>query len=138
MLATKSWASISLPLSGKAHRRNGSEVPPASERGENPRQAWQRLIDATLMAWSRNPAQLEDDGIDPPKPELIKVAIDLAEKYRDEGSFPPPDTIVPDPNGGIVFERRESNVSEVLHVWEGGTVEYMLFEDARLVERRAL
>jgi hypothetical protein len=59
----------------------------------------------------------------------------LAEKFRDEG-LPVPDRIVPDPNGGIVFERREGDVSEVIHVWDNGSVEYIRFHGTQLAERQ--
>ncbi len=52
--------------------------------------------------------------------------------------FQLPDSIVPDPNGGIVFERREGKVSEVLHVWDDGSAEYMRFRGTQLVERQPL
>jgi hypothetical protein len=86
------------------------------------------------MVWLRDPSQLQDEGIEPPSGTVIRLSMDLAENYRDRG-LPAPDSVVPDPNGGIVFERREGDVSEVFHVWDDGTVEYMLFEGARLVER---
>jgi hypothetical protein len=96
--------------------------------------AWQRVIDQTLMDWLRDPGQLQDEGVVPPAGTIIRLSMDMAESFRDEGR-PAPDSVVVDPNGGIVFERREGNVSEVLHVWEDRTVEYMRFEGARLVER---
>jgi hypothetical protein len=96
--------------------------------------AWQLVIDQTLMDWLRDPGQLQDEGIDPPTGTTIRLSMDLAEALRDEGR-PAPDRVVVDPNGSIVFERREGTVAEVLHVWEDGSVEYMRFEGARLVER---
>lgn len=86
------------------------------------------------MGWLRDPSQLDDDGIDPPSGTIIRLSMDWAENYRDKG-LPAPDRVAPDPNGGIVFERREGNVSEVVHVWEDGTIEYMRFEGTHLVER---
>jgi len=103
-------------------------------REDAARAAWQQVIDRTLMAWLHDSSQLDDEGIEPPKGTLIRLSMDLAENCRDEG-LPPPDSVVPDPNGGIVFERREGDVSEVFHIWDDGTVEYMRFEGARLVER---
>lgn len=101
------------------------------------RVAWERVIDDTLIAWGCDPSHLEDEGIDPPSRETIYRAILLAQAYRDEGR-PSPDSVVPDANGGVVFERREGSISEVLHVWEDGTIEYQLFQGSRLMERRIL
>jgi hypothetical protein len=98
------------------------------------RAAWQRLIDQKLMDWLRDPSQLEDEGVVPPSGTTIRLSMDLAEAYRDEGR-PAPDSVVCDPNGGIVFERRQGDMSEVLHVWDDGCVEYICFEGARVVER---
>lgn len=98
------------------------------------RKAWQHVIDETLSEWLRDPSQLDDDGIDPPSGTIIRLAMDWAENFRDKG-FPAPDSVAPDPNGGIVFERREGNVSEVVHVWDDWAVEYMRFEGTHLVER---
>lgn len=103
-------------------------------RGERIRDSWQKLIDHKLLDWLRDPSQLEDDGIDAPSETIIRLSLDLAEDCRDQG-LPVPDSIVPDPNGGVVFERREGNESEVLHVWDDKTVEYMRFHGTRLVER---
>ncbi len=50
----------------------------------------------------------------------------------------PPTSVVPDVNGGIVFERRENGITEVFHVWEDNTLEYQCFEGTHLVERRSL
>ena len=98
------------------------------------RQRWQELIDGKLIAWLQDPAQLADDGLEPPTGRTLRLAIDYAEKYRDK-SILPPSSIVPDPNGGIVFELRQNGASEVIHFWDDGTVEYQRFCGTSLVER---
>ncbi len=103
-------------------------------RANEARAEWQRLIDYQLIEWGRDPSRLEDEGIEPPTSETIRLATMLAEALKERGD-PPPDTIVPDPNGGIVFERREKNRAEVFHVWDDDSVEYRRFEGTRLVER---
>ena len=101
------------------------------------RQRWQMVIDRQLIEWGRDPARLADEGVDPPTKETIQRAIRLAEAFRDEGS-PSPNSVVLDPNGGIVFERREKDLVEACHLWDDGAVEYQRFEGERLVERRKL
>ena len=96
---------------------------------------WQQLINRTLLRWLENPTLVEDEYIAAPSRQIIRLALDLAERCRDSG-IDAPDRIVPDPNGGFVFERMEDSRSEVLHVWDDGSVEYMHFVGTRLVERR--
>ena len=96
---------------------------------------WQRFIDKQLREWLRDPDQLADEGIDPPRREIIRNALALAHYFRDCGE-PPPDTIVPDPNGGVVFEWCEGAVAKAIHLWDDGNIEYFRFMGADLVERR--
>ena len=103
-------------------------------RDDKTREKWQRLIDQ-LLEWQSAPSQLDDEGVDPPSGETIRRAIVLLQALRN-GQEAVPDSVVPDPNGGIVVERREKDVSEVFYVWDNGTVEYCRFQEARLVERR--
>lgn len=105
-----------------------------ANRDADARRAWQRLIDETLLKWLLDPESLSDAGVDPPTKTILRLAVDFAELYRDRG-LSAPDRIVPDPNGGIVFERREGAVSETVHVWDDGSIEYLRFEGDRLVER---
>ena len=92
-------------------------------------------MDHELNEWALDPARFDDDGIEPPSRQIIRLAIALAEAFRDEG-LPAPDSVVPDPNGGIVFEQQETACAEVLHIWDDGNVEHQLFRGTRLVERK--
>jgi hypothetical protein len=104
---------------------------------EKSRQAWRKLIEDNLTNWGRNPRQFEDEGVTPPSQNVISLAIELARALEKAGS-PPPDSVVPDANGGIVFERRHENVSDVYHIWDDGSIDYQRFDGTRLVERRTL
>jgi hypothetical protein len=101
------------------------------------REAWQDLIDRKLIKWLHDPMQLSDEGIEPPTGTILRLAIDYAEKFRDE-LLAPPSNVVPDPNGGIVFERRQGEFTEVFHFWDDGTLEYQRFVGTNLVERNAI
>lgn len=98
------------------------------------RAAWQEWIERTLINWLSDPTQLEEDGSDAPTGTVIRLAMDYAAKFRDDRR-PPPDSIVPDPSGGIVFERQGQQLSEVFHFWDDGAVEYCEFHGTQLVER---
>lgn len=99
------------------------------------REAWQSLIDQVLLAWLSDPSIVSDDGVDAPSGTTIRLAIDYAESFRDEGKTPP-DSIVPDANGGIIFRRRRGGLTEVIHVWDDGTVEYQQFSGGCLAIRQ--
>ena len=116
-----------------------TQSPMTREQGpeDRSRASWQNLIDHKLIEWGRDPGQFDDEGVEAPTRETIRLAIVWAQALRDAG-FAPPDNVVPDPNGGIVFERREKEVSEVFHIWDDGSVDYCYFRGTRLVERRTL
>ena len=127
MPITKRWSGVSKEL--LAARDDGAD--------RAAREGWQEIIDRKLIDWGSDPSPLEDEGVEPPTRETLRRAIRLAETLRDEG-LPHPNGVVPDPNGGIVFERRERHTSEEFYLGEDGSVEYRRFEGTRLVERRAL
>lgn len=139
MLTTKSSPLLS-PILIETVRTSADTSTPSS-RSNNPdtsgREAWQRLIDHQLIDWGWNTDQFEDAGVEAPSRDTVQLAIRLAANLRDAG-FPSPSSVVPDANGGIVFERREQNVVEVFHVWDDGTIDYQCFHGSRLIERRPL
>jgi|GEM_PF-1181091 len=104
---------------------------------EQHRRVWQTVIDQKLIEWGRDPSQLADEWVDPPSNEIITLAIALATQMMIDG-LPPPTNVVPDPNGGIVFERCQGDVLEVFRIWDDGVFEYQCFMGTRLVERRVL
>ena len=120
---------------------NGGEsaLPTTSDaKGDDKsKQAWHQLIDYRLIEWGCNSDPWNDEGVDPPSPETITRAIELAQRLQAKG-LPAPDSVVPDANGGIVFERREQGISEVVHIWSDGSTEYQQFDGTRLVERTPL
>ncbi|MHB1038250.1 MAG: hypothetical protein ACYC35_27830 [Pirellulales bacterium] len=99
--------------------------------------AWQQLIDHKLIEWGRDPDAIEDEGVDAPTRATVCSAIELAKTLGAAG-LPAPGSVARDPNGGIVFEFCEKNVTEVFYVWDDGTIEYQKFEGSRLIERRRL
>lgn len=99
--------------------------------------AWQKIISERLRQWLRDPEQLADDGVTPPDPAIIQLAIKFAEMYRDD-NYPCADSVVAGPNGEIEFEWRLDGGSEVHKFWDDGLIEYMRFDGTRLVERMPL
>jgi hypothetical protein len=115
----------------------GSDDRSTMTRPRNFREGWQRVVDK-LDDWLRNPAQLEDEGIDQPTGRIVRIALDIAEQYREADVFAPPDRVIPDPNGGIVFETEDGALLYVVQIWDDASVEYMKFDGTHLVQREPL
>jgi hypothetical protein len=101
------------------------------------RQAWQRFIDEKLIEWGRDPSLLDDESVIPPSRPSVDTAVWLAMRLRDAGEVPPL-RVVPDGDGGIVFERWEGNLSESFEVSQHGGIEYVQCRDGRVEARRAV
>lgn len=99
------------------------------------REAWQAIIDHKLIEWGRYPERLEENELIPPTPESIRVACDKARDMRDAGDAAP-QRVVPDGDGGIVFERWDGPMSEALEISEDGAVEYVCTQGTTVIDRR--
>ena len=95
---------------------------------------WQQIIDENLIEWGSNSSHLANEGIEPPTALALKRATDWVMQCR-ESAIPSPQSVVLDPHGGIVFERREGKMIEVMHFWDDGTADYLLFIDSKIVKR---
>ncbi|HQX48733.1 MAG TPA: hypothetical protein PLR25_02425 [Planctomycetaceae bacterium] len=95
---------------------------------------WQRIIDHTLIKWGEDPSVFADEDFEGPAPEIICNAIQTAIKCA-KRKFPAPSNVVPDGDGGIVFELRNGNLTEKIHFWDNGEVEYFQLRGTRVVER---
>ena len=71
----------------------------------------------------------------PSKSLAERIADRLTTELTDFG-VRPPDSVVNDPNGGIVFTYDMANGGEAeLHVWDDGDVDLCIFKGTRLVSR---
>lgn len=136
MLATRGNSSIA-PLPAKAVATGADAESSITPKEITDSHKWDQIIDYRLIEWGRDPSLLEDDDVEAPRGEVIHRAIALAQRLKERG-LPAPHSVVLDPNGGIVFERRSSDAVETLHVWDDGTIEYCRFQGTRLLERRPL
>lgn len=105
-----------------------------TEKTEKNEEAWNELIDKTLVEWGRDASVLEDDGFMPPDLDVINFACQVAMACRDAGC-PPPTRIVPDGEGGISLEHVEGELSTSLNIYADRTVELLSFVDCRLRHR---
>lgn len=90
---------------------------------------FQAAITQARERWAR---MQPDDETSPP----TAAAIDAASCLAGLPDRPPPDRIVPNGDGGIVFEWWEGKAFETLEVSDRGDVEFCLFIDCKLVERK--
>ena len=70
------------------------------------REGWERIINDRLVEWGHNPPPFDEDGLVPPTADVIGKACKLATRYRDDAGFVPALRVLPDGDGGIVFEWR--------------------------------
>ncbi len=101
------------------------------------REAWENLINHRLIEWGSHPEQLEDDDLTAPSPDRIVQAIQFATRLRNT-RMPAPTRIVPDGEGGIVFEYRRQRDSEAYRIGASGVIEYVAFKDGSIITRQQL
>ncbi len=130
---TDSLAAITPPGQSFTRTKTGFST---REPRETHREGWQKSIDQLLFWWS-NPEYLADEDFDAPDKIVLDLAMRISREFGDSG-YPAPDSVVPDANGGIVFERRERDITEVFHIWSDGDAEYLIFHGPRLIERGPL
>lgn len=103
----------------------------------NDRDIWQQVIDEKLVEWATNADYFADEEFEGPLPDVVSLAVRFARQLRDSKQ-PPPHRVVPDADGGIVFEIASGEISEKIHFWDDGEVEYMVFRAGKVVERLPL
>jgi hypothetical protein len=97
--------------------------------------AWDALVATSLDRWEKDPQQIEEEGLMPPSVEVLARARQVARTLRAGGGAPPL-RIVPDGDGGVVFERRAGSVLETLAVEADGSAELASFDGGLLVTRK--
>jgi len=96
-------------------------------------EAWTRLIDGKLIEWGWNP-QVFNDEIEAPTRVALAQAGQLATWMR-ERNWQLPTGIIPDGEGGVVFENRQGPNYERLEVLSDGAIYYVAFEGSKLIGR---
>jgi len=95
---------------------------------------WRDEHDHTLMVnWSRDLNQFVNDGVEPLTGAAIDTAIKLARQLRKVDS--PKFTMVPDVNGGIVFEYKIEGLTYVFDVDENGGINACTFRGTELIHK---
>jgi hypothetical protein len=94
--------------------------------------AWQKIIDNQLIEWGRGSVQFDEENFEAPTKISLKRANELATEFRN-GCLPEPLRVVPDGEGGIVFERRSGRFFITIEFSSDGSIEQNIFDDCRLV-----
>ncbi|MHB1421927.1 MAG: hypothetical protein ACYC3I_01780 [Gemmataceae bacterium] len=97
----------------------------------NNRAKWQTVIDDTLVEWGRDPSRFAEDGLAPPSAKAIGAACQIALFLRDY-DYDAPLRVVPNGDGGIVFERSQGEIFETIEIQEDGSYEWATFNNGRL------
>ena len=96
---------------------------------------WQEIIDEQLPGFGQDSDRFDDEGLEQPSEEIIRLAVALSEKLKIKG-YEPPRRVTVDPNGGIVFEwQNGGGISEVFHARDDGKVEYQRYCRGKLRAR---
>lgn len=98
---------------------------------------WPEEIDGRLADWEQRPDQLQDEGVEAPTRAIVGLARRCA-GYLSERGAPAPSRIVPDGDGGMVFEWLKGPIVESIENADDAAIEYLRFVDSRLVHRQAL
>jgi hypothetical protein len=102
------------------------------------RDAWQEMIDGPLLEIARAPQQFAEDDLTPPSATAIDIAMMIARQLRN-GDMDPPRTIVPNGDGGILFEwGRPGDLYLTLEIDEKGPAVYALSRNCTPVFKQRL
>ena len=104
--------------------------------GPEEKAAWQAVLER-LADWRRDPQQLADEGVEPPTEGLLEAAGTVADVLGNTG-VEPPDTLVTNGDGGIVFRWRSGQSTWAIELDSDGSVESSLMLRDRLVWRHSL
>ncbi len=130
-------AALTLPSFVERHPQSSSGDQLLASRFRDhasPTDGWQRVIDEYLTPWILDPTSLEEEDLEPPSLEILRLACRVAWYLQDKG-WVPPLRVVPDGEGGVVFERDAGACFQTLSIFPSRLGELMTFDDCRLVSR---
>lgn len=99
--------------------------------------SWGKVLDEQLIEWASHPEDFFDEGLVPPSRQTIHLAYEHVLKPFRDGGRTPPTHVVPDANGGVVFELRNNELFESIRIQADGHIEYRRFCDGRLEVRQS-
>lgn len=110
----------------------------ATEVGLQESPEWRACIDALLRTWTEASQGLQSDVVFPSR-SAIQSALTWIAFLRMRFPFAPPTCIVPEPDGGLIVERRVTRPDGREYVWEltfynDGPAEATTYVDGRVIE----
>lgn len=128
----------SLQLDQRADPRTLVEKDIESAGGESSdaTSGWEKIID-TLGAWADDVTILDDEGIIPPSYPIVRKALSLSHTLLARG-WVPPLRVVPNAEGGLVFEHGGEEQFETIEIDSDGDVEYVAYLKDKVVCKKQL
>jgi len=103
---------------------------------------WQKCVDGLLAGWSRA-SDTSDDDCPRASRSAIESALQCILLIKKTLPHSPPTYVAPDPNGGVIVERRTKDSRGNEHIWEvlfsdDDTIELTVYLNGKVTEMTAL
>lgn len=95
---------------------------------------WNTIVDDKLIEWGNTRSEFEVEGLVGPSREALGTAFDFVKHMRRNG-WPLPTGVIPDGEGGVVFENRHDPLYQRIEIDEDGRVCLATFHNCQLMER---
>jgi hypothetical protein len=95
---------------------------------------WDNIVDNKLIEWAVTRKDFELEGLLGPSCEAISCAYELVNQMR-KNLWPLPTGVIPDGEGGIVFENRQDPIYQRIEIDQGGRAYLATFDDFQLMDR---
>jgi hypothetical protein len=102
------------------------------------RQAWRLMSERVSMMRFVIFPDLEAEGLTPPCLAAVDEALRLVSAMSKMGAFPPPSRVIPNGEGGIVFERWTGGDLDRIEVFANRQVYLSQFEGGRRLVHRQI
>jgi hypothetical protein len=95
---------------------------------------WSSIIDGKLIEWGKTRSEFEVEDLVGPTNEAIGTAFRFV-KYMRSNGWPLPTGVIPDGEGGVVFENRHDPMYQRIEIDKDGRASLATFHDCQLMER---
>ncbi len=92
---------------------------------------WQEIIDHKLIEWGHTQSEFEAEGLVGPNYKALSTAFKIV-KYMREQSWPLPTGVIPDGEGGVVFENRHDPLYQRIEIDQNGCAFLATFHNCQL------